>query len=567
MSPQAPDSRAGPTRFSCVLAAAVLACTLIPANKGLRPSLDLTLGAAIILPVLYLATRLAPRIHRPAAVPRVLFLWSIPLPILLASLFALELTLAAIISTSVFERIPHVQDSIAQLFHAKILARGHLTAPSPPLPQFFTQQHVIVAAGRWYSQYPPGHIGVLALGVLAGAPWLVNPLLGALTVVTLYFVGRELWDDRTGRLCAVLGLLSPFVLFMSSEFMNHASALLGTTLFILCFARSLRLSSVLWGLAAGLALGFVGTIRPFSAAGVALPFAVFGLWQLLACRRRQLLAPVLAMCAGVGVMVGLLLAFNSATNGSALVFGYHVLWGRGHDPGFGHSGWGEPHTPLAGLLNTFENLVGLNQYLFEWPFPSLLFVAMLFALRARNRWDALLLASGVSLAVFQFCYWYQDLCFGPRFLYEASVTWLALTARGMLAAFDKVAGEPDPTVRGRRHRFLVSVLAVGWAIGLGISVPARVRDYADAYWGVDRTLLNALERQHIREGLVFVKSAYGAVLPANSPWLDQPLIFAIDMNQRNQRLMRLFPQASAWLEQDGALVPHPSIEKRAPAPR
>ena len=559
MPPQVPDARAGPTPFSCLLAAAVLACTLIPGSNGLRRSLDLTLGAAIILPVLYLATRVGPKSHRPAAVPRVLVLWSIPLPMFLASLFALELTLAAIISTSVFERIPHVQDSIAQLFHAKILARGHLTAPSPPLPQFFAQEHVILSAGRWYSQYPPGHIGVLALGVLAGAPWLVNPLVGALTVVTLYFVGRELWDDRTGRLCAVLGLLSPFVLFMSSEFMNHASALLGIALFIFFFARSLRLSSVLWGLAAGLALGFVGTIRPFSAAGVALPFAVFGVWQLVR-RPRQLLAPVLAMCAGVGVMLGPLLAFNSATNGSALVFGYHVLYGRGHDPGFGHSGKGEPHTPLAGLFNTFDNLAGLNQYLFEWPFPSLLFVAVLFALRARNRWDALLLASGVSLVVFYLFYWYQDLCFGPRFLYEASVTWLALSARGMLAAFDQVAGEPDVTVRGRRHRFLVSVLAAGWAIGLGISVPARVREYADAYWGVDRTVLNALERQHIREGLVFVNSTYGAVLPANSPWLDQPLIFAIDRDRRNQRLVKLFPHATAWLEQDGALVPHPSIE-------
>lgn len=360
----------------------------------------------------------------------------------------------------------------------------------------------------------------------------------------------------------MLGLLSPFVLFMSSEFMNHASALLGTALFIFFFARSLRLSSVPSGLAAGLALGFVVTIRPFSAAGVALPFAVFGLWQLLARGPRQLLAPVLAMCAGVSVMTGFLLAFNSATNGSALVFGYHVLYGPGHDPGFGHSGKGEPHTPLLGLLNTFDNLVGLNQYLFEWPFPSLLFVAVLFALRRCNRWDALLLASGVSLAAFHFFYWFQDLCFGPRFLYEANVTWLALTARGMLAAFDSIAGEPDAMLRGRRHRFLVSVLVAGWAIGLAIHVPARVRGYADAYWGVDRTVLNAIERQRIREGLVFVRSNYGAVLPANSPWLDQPLIFAIDRDRRNQRLMKLFPQATAWLEQDGALVPHPSNEPR-----
>ena len=508
--------------------------------------------------MLYLASRW---LDLSAAARRIVRLGSIPLPMFLATLCVLELALAAIVSTSVFERIPHIQDSIAQLFHAKILARGHLTAPAPALPQFFTQENVILKAGQWYSQYPPGHIALLALGVIAGAPWLVNPLLGAVTVLVLYLVGRELWDDRTGRLCAVLGVLSPFVLFMSSEFMNHASALLGTALFILCFARSLRLSGAGYGLAAGLALGFVATTRPFSAAGVVLPFAVFAAWQLLR-RPRQLLAPMLAMVIGLGAMLALLLAFNSATNGSPLVFGYNVLYGRGHDPGFGHSGKGEPHTPLLGLVNSLDNLGGLNQYLFEWPFPSLLFVALLFALRRDDRWDRLLLASGASLVVFHFFYWYQDLCFGPRFLYEANVTWLALSARGILAGFDWIAAEPDPVVRGRRHRFLVSVLATGCVFALVLRVPARVREYSDEYWGVNRSVLNAVERQPIREGLVFVKSNYGAVLPANSPWLDQPLIFAVDRGNRNQRLLELFPKSTPWLERDGTLVPQPAMVPR-----
>ncbi len=541
---------ARPTRRSCLLAAGALACTLIPGKEGLRGSLVLVLGAAILLPVLSLAARVGPRAGVPAAI------FSLRVPVFLAGLFVLELALAAAVSSAAFESIPHVQDSIAQLFHARILARGELTAPSPPLPAFFTQQHVIVSAGRWYSQYPPGHVALLALGVLAGAPFLVNPLLGALTVVTLYCVGRELWDDRSGRLSAVLGLLSPFVLFMSSEFMSHASALLGTAAFVLCFARSLRLASARWGLGAGLALGFVVITRPFSAAGVALPFAAFGLRELLR-RPRQLLAPLLAMASAAGAMAGLLLAFNAATNGSALVFGYHVLWGRGHDPGFGHSGWGEPHTPLLGLLNTLSNLAALNQYLFEWPFPSLVFVAALFALRAHDRWDVLLLASGASLAAFHFFYWYQDLCFGPRFLYEASAAWLALSARGMLAAFDWAAREADAGRRERRQRFLVLVLAAGWAIGLGVRVPERLREYAGEYWGVDRRVLNAVERQGLREGLVFVSSPYGGVLPANSPWLDQPLVFARDLGRRNQRLRALVPGKSAWLEKDGALQPLP----------
>ena len=94
----------------------------------------------------------------------------------LAALWVFVLT--NVISWFVFDHIPHVQDTVAQLFQAKLFAAGKLYLPSPPLPQFFDLMHVI-NDGRWYSQYPPGHPLLLLLGVLIHAPWIINPLLGA----------------------------------------------------------------------------------------------------------------------------------------------------------------------------------------------------------------------------------------------------------------------------------------------------------------------------------------------------------------------------------------------------
>ena len=132
---------------------------------------------------------------------------------------------AAILSAVVFGRIPHVQDSIAQLFQARIFAGGRLWAPAPPLPDFFGAAHMILRDGRWFSQYPPGHALLLVPGVWLGVPWLVNPVLGGLAVSGIYFLARELFDRATARVSALLAVLSPFLLLMSAEFMSHAGAL------------------------------------------------------------------------------------------------------------------------------------------------------------------------------------------------------------------------------------------------------------------------------------------------------------------------------------------------------
>ena len=194
---------------------------------------------------------------------------------------------ANLVSWLVFDHIPHVQDTVAQVFQAKLFAAGRLFLPSPPLPQFFDLMHVI-NDGRWYSQYPPGHPLLLALGVLVRAPWIVNPLLGGFTVVVIYLLGRELYDEPTARLATLLSSLSPFLIFMSSEYMSHSSALLFTCLFLLFFARSARNESMTSAvrtsqfairnsLLAGLCLGMVLLIRPFTALLIAVPFVVAAL--------------------------------------------------------------------------------------------------------------------------------------------------------------------------------------------------------------------------------------------------------------------------------------------------
>ena len=140
---------------------------------------------------------------------------------------------ANFISWKVFDHIPHVSDEIAQLFQAKIFAHGMLTAPLPPIIDFFRYHYDnMIFTTRWYSQYPPGHPFFLMLGLLAKVPWLINPLFASLSVILLYKNALLYYGEKEAKLSVILFCVSPFVLFMSASFMNHVSTLFFLLLFL-----------------------------------------------------------------------------------------------------------------------------------------------------------------------------------------------------------------------------------------------------------------------------------------------------------------------------------------------
>lgn len=455
--------------------------------------------------------------------------------------------LTNLISYTLFDHIPHVQDSIAQLFHGNILAQGALVAPAPPWPpDFFNVLHMIINDGKWYSQYPPGHPILLAAGNLINAPWIINPLFGSFTIIAAYALGKEIFDETAGRIAAGLTLLSPFVFFMSSEFMNHTTALFFFVIFILYFAKSLRTGSLLHGLLAGGALGWLTHIRPYSAPALAAPFLLYG-FVLMFKRWPEIKFAVTGFAAAFSLFIGLLLAFNWATNGDPFLFGFQVLWGDKVQPGFGHSGWGETHTPFRGLQQMLSNLNGLNKYLFELPIPSLLLVMPLFFSGKHNRWDYMLVASFALVTIAYFFYWFQDWCFGPRFLFEASVPLILITARGI---------QHFPTLWNdvfgfRTERMKVRILSLGglafiFVVGLVTNLPPHIQMYGQSYWGVNADVIRTVEKMGIEKGVIFVKSYYGSVFPQNDPFLRSPVIYANDLAEDNQIFMKRFPDYPAY---------------------
>jgi hypothetical protein len=488
------------------------------------------------------------------------------------------------VSYFVFFHMPQVADSVSQVFQARIFASGRLWLPSPQFPDFFDYTHIINVAGstghpaagfaaanwpgalgRWYSQYPFLHPLLLAPGVLVKAPWLVNPLLGALAVVAIYFLGREVYDERTGRLGALLACVSPFIFNMSGEFMNHASALLFATLFMLFWFRTVRHSSLITHhsslispILAGVCIGLVADIRPYTAAALAFPFAIYGLVKTVKEPRRYLGRFALLVLAGAAT-ASLVLVYNSLTNGHPFLFGYVVKWGAGHEVGFGRGAWGQSHTPLRGLINTGHDLNMLNRFLFEWPVPALAVIAFVFLAGAANRRDWLLLAGFASLPVAYFFYWFHQACFGPRFLYEASACLVLLTVRGgqslgplLRRTFGQdVSDRAAATFIGR-----VLPLLLLWMAAVGL--PPLLRSYREPARVNYQPVANA-RKAGLKNALVFCND-FGNAFTANSLGRDGDIVYAKDYGLINSALTIAYPGRACWYANRDTLRPLAGID-------
>ncbi|HEX6819416.1 MAG TPA: glycosyltransferase family 39 protein [Ktedonobacterales bacterium] len=358
------------------------------------------------------------------------------------------------VSRVLFAGQPHILDANAYIFQAKIFASGQLSTPAPALAGAFRGPFMIVAGGRWFSQYPPMTCALLALGLLIHLPWIVEPLLGSLALWGMYRIGRRLFDARTGVLALLLGALSPFYTFLAASYMSHAIALFFCVYFVLALLRFTGTFAVRDLVLAAVCAGCLVLTRELAAA---LTVGVGLVYVGVVCRRRlweEREHVVLALVAALPIVfltALVYLTYNLLQTGDPtltprLLFDPTEQYGFGAGIGF----YGQ-HTPAAGFVNLEQMLTTLLIDLYGWPFYLTLAFLVLALLRrgARGRWDLFCLVMFAVAALAQVGYYYHGIYLGPRFLYETLPYLLLLTARGILAL---------PALAGRAAETLLSAV-------------------------------------------------------------------------------------------------------------
>ncbi|MDH4043014.1 MAG: hypothetical protein OEW06_01025 [Gemmatimonadota bacterium] len=383
----------------------------------------------------------------------------------------LLVTFAILVFTLVFALNPRSVDGFVQLFHARIFLAGRLWVEPPAELANFATLHMVLGPDRWFSQYPPGQPAVMAMGLLLGSWWLLQPVFGVLLVLVTYRVARWVTDETTARVTIMLLALCPFVVAVTASELSHLPA---ATLGVAAAAAATMLGRPRWpgwALLAGAALGTMVAFRPLDAVAAAIPVGVVA---LLAARRR---VGALGLIAVGGLLATLpTLWFNARTTGSWSEFGYALVWGRGIALGFHDVPWGIPLTPLRAVGLTGLDLHQINMYLLDLPVPVLLVVAVGFLVgvrQIRGRDGVPLIAVG-SLIGLLFFYFHRDTFYGPRLLFSVVPWLLVILARAIVLL--RRSG-PMTRAGAPRGMVLVTGLVIALALGLSAIAPSRLAAY------------------------------------------------------------------------------------------
>lgn len=446
------------------------------------------------------------------------------------------------------EGIPHVPDSAAYLFMAKMFASGHVIMPIPVSPEHFNFFPGILSVekGTWLFQYPFGHPLTLTIGVLFGFPNVIPPLIGVAFVLILFLIAKELFNLKTAIFTAILPVLSPFFLENASSFMSHNTAAFYLVLAFYFLLLSLKVRTRIFSLLAGISLGLLFNTRPLTF----FPFFIIHLLILLLKQKQNVkIVSIILFVFGLGLMIIFWFLYNYYTTGNMFTSQLYLM----------NKGMLEiiPQQSFNVFLKEhYKNLVVLfNNFgpmLFNWPILITYGILLLpFLFRKNVFWDNIFFISLFTLPVAYFFYNGQFLMYGPRFWYEIIPFVFLITARSLSILFNYF-----PKI-GIIIFFILVITSFGKLFSI---IPTRDPDMMSPLAiqrltginVVDRRIINTLEKNNIHRAVVFVKNCaewqcYGSVFPQNSPGLDTDVIYAKDLgNEKNKQLINYFHSKSLY---------------------
>jgi hypothetical protein len=442
-------------------------------------------------------------------------------------------TSAMLIGQFIFQDFPFSGDEWSYFLQAEIFSRGRLQVDSPPHPRFF-DVWAMVNNGKFYSWAPPGWPLLLLPGILLRVPWLVNPVLSALTLLVVYRLG-ELTYNRTISLLALFFMLfSPFFILHSASYLANPSSLFFIALCVFFYARGIEKEASRDFFLAGLCGSMSFLIRPFDQVAIFFPLGAYLLFLVLKRKVavRQLLW--LGMSHTLGVL--LMLAYNYLQTGNPLTLGYHV-------------GYDGPLFDLRLLGRRF--IAEYFLHLFVWTFPFLPLLALLYSIwlgtmgwrsLTEQRWDALLLVvflSNVFWYVFvPFHYWAG---YGPRYYYGSFFAVALLGARGAMALINRLTRRGAGAVR---VGFTAVALGICLTLSLSWVFPVKL---VEAYRRIDARLVlyHKVAEEKLENVVVFIWPVKEDFAPwnltRNSPDFRGKVLYVHDLGDLNHVLIEQFP--------------------------
>ena len=478
---------------------------------------------------------------------------------ILAAVWVVSCT--ALLNILSYQQFPHLADEVVYLLHARYLAKGMLTLPLPPVTEAFDVDLMTYEAGHWFCPVPPGWPAFLAVGVWAGVPWLLNPLLAGGNILLSARLLDGLYGRRITRISLLLLSFSPWYLFLGMSFMPHTAVLTCVLLAAVSLARAKATGKAPWGLLSGTALGCASLIRPLDAV---IAGAVLGLWAIAPWRRRLKLPALAGLLLATTAVASLQLYYNHLLTGDAATFPINAYADQYYGENTNAMGFGPdrglpwPLDPYPGhglrdvLVNINLNLSSLTTELYGWSIGSLLPAALLlFSGRARAVDWVMLSCFGIVVAALSF-YWFSGgPDFAARYWYLGLIPLVALTARG-IEALEASLRKHTSTPKALAGPVLATLILVSFT--LVNYLPWRATDKYFHYLGMRPDIAVLQERYDFDRSLVLIRGErfpdYMAAVVFNPPEVNSEsrTIYAWDRGPEvRERLRAAYPDRRIWV--------------------
>jgi len=468
--------------------------------------------------------------------------------------------LTASLSYFVYQAHPHVPDESQYIFQANYMAAGQLTVQPPKVPEAFSMYMIPTYEPRWFGIFPPAWPSLLALGTLAGASWLVNPIMSGLCIILGYLFFQQLYSRTFARGAILLLACSPWFIFMGMSYMSHVATLFFSLTAALLMMRAVKEKSGMSMLLAGLAVGVVSLIRPLDGAIVGLLLALYGIFNNTTWRSRITACAVL----GVGTVAtsSIVFLYNMAVTGSAVLspsdaYYNKYLWPNVMALGFGPERgmhWGldafAGHSPLEALVNAALNVFLLNTELFGWGIGSLCLIILLGVSRSVLKKDLWAVITIVAVVGAYSLFWYHGgPDFGARYWFLCIIPLIALTIRGA----EWIGRSISASQIEKNHICMVLAVGVLCIVSLTSYVPWRASDKYHQYLGMRPGIEELAKRNDFGRSLVMVR---GAEHPDyQSAWVYNPVnfegnrpIYAFEKDtETRKRLLNEYSDRSVWI--------------------
>lgn len=478
-------------------------------------------------------------------------------PLFLGAAFALALGTGIWAHFAIQKGVPDIPDELSYLHQARGFADGVLAPESPPLADFHYVSWGVHDRGRWYSVFPPGYGALLAIGVKAGLPWLVNPLLGALLVLALFALACDLFEgDGVGpRISVLLYLGSWFRLMHAGSYMSHPLAALLTALAALGAWRGIIAGTARsWALTAGVALGVLAATRPLNAVLLVIALAPFGLRRSALLRLWPALAALIPILIGYG-------AYNRTLTGAALLppqQRYMEIkeqvkdcFRLGFGPGVGecpitqNTNYGKNgFQPRDAAINTGRRIDAFIRYSFGFAplvllpaLGALLGAASVAAARRRALAAWLLIVTVVGYGLF----FYHGVAYGARFYYEAFAFTLLLSAAGIVDLGRRLRTDVAGSLGAALPALLITGMIASW--------PAVDKHAGQRQRTQNGAQLAALRLPELRDAIVFADSMIIPAAMTEHPGAidaNHPLVVRDQGDAANAGFLRLHPGRPAY---------------------